>query len=71
MKDNWIPVEGSENLVRDRNSGAILNINTNEIETARIRKANKLKEKQELQQLKKDVEEIKTILFKLAEKLDG
>ena len=33
--DNYIKVDGQPSLVRDRNSGAIININTTEFEKAR------------------------------------
>lgn len=71
MKKDWIPVKGSNNLVRDKKSGAIININTNEIETARSVKEQRRKKDKELEDLKNDVKEMKSILFKLAEKLNG
>lgn len=64
-----IPVEGNSSLARDLDTGAIVNINTQEINEARDRKALKLKEKQEMQQLKNDVADIKQLLTKLFERL--
>jgi hypothetical protein len=66
---NYIKVEGHPNLVRDKNSGAILNINKTEIEANRIRKEREKQKNKEIEQLKNDVSEIKSMLNKLVEKL--
>lgn len=73
---SYISVEGRDDLVRDKNSGAILNINRNEIQNARKRKQiaqQKIIEEEQLKKdvasLKEDMEEIKTLLGKLAERL--
>jgi hypothetical protein len=66
---NYIKVEGHPNLVRDKNSGAILNINKTEIEANRIRKEKEKQKDKEIEQLKNDVSEIKSMLNKLIEKL--
>jgi hypothetical protein len=68
MKD-YIPVAGNSSLARDPKTGAIININTLEINEARERKAARNKEKQEIQQLKTEVAEIKQLLKQLVEKL--
>ena len=64
-----IPVEGNSSLARDLDTGAIVNINTQEIGEARGRKALKLKEKQRMLQLENDVADIKEMLTKLFERL--
>lgn len=68
-------VEGHPNLVRDMNSGAILNINTQEHENARARKNLRGKKQKEYEnlitdvnQLKDDIGEIKSLLTQLVEK---
>lgn len=62
-----IPVAGEPGLVRDPNTGAILNINRDQQEVARQRlKRHKMKE-QELQDLKNEVGEIKSLLMQLLE----
>ena len=66
--DRFIPVKGNGSLMRDSQTGAIVNINTQEINEARDRKALKQREKQELQQLKNDVADIKRLLTKLVER---
>jgi hypothetical protein len=53
-----IPVEGHQNLVRDANSGAILNINTKAIEDARKAKANRKKDKERIERLEEKVEQM-------------
>lgn len=65
----YIPVAGNSSLARDPHTGAIVNINTQEINDARARKAARNKEKEEIQQLKTDVADIKQMLAKLVEKL--
>lgn len=65
---NYIPVNGNSSLARDPKTGAIVNINTQEINDARERKAARNKDKQELEQLKMDVFEIKQLLKQLVEK---
>jgi hypothetical protein len=66
---DYIKVEGHPNLVRDRKSGVILNINRNELNTNRIRKEKQREKDKEIEQLKNDVSEIKSMLNKLVEKL--
>ena len=67
MKD-YIEIDGQPGLVRDKNSGAILNIDSNEIEAARERKALRKQKDQEFENLKNEVSEIKELLLKLVEK---
>jgi len=66
--DNYIKVDGQPSLVRDRSSGAIININTTEFEKARLAKQAKKRQEQELQDLKHEVSELKSLLLKLIEK---
>ena len=61
-------VKDHPGLVRDLNSGAILNINTEEIERARERKKLRKEKEQEFEDLKNEVSEIKELLLKLVEK---
>lgn len=71
-------VEGSNHLVRDKSSGAILNINSSEATLARERKQKRMLEKekqnllqQEVEFIKKDVSEIKDLLNKILEVSNG
>ena len=71
-----IPVDGKPGLARDPNSGAILNINSDEIKAARARKRarkqEELKQKQlveDVESLKQDMSDIKNLLLTIKEKL--
>jgi hypothetical protein len=75
--NNHLKVEGHNNLVRDRRTGAILNTNKTEIQRARTQKiAQKEKEHQlltltnEVDTLRDDVKLIKELLFRLVEDKD-
>lgn len=54
---------------RDPETGAIININTSAIQTARKAKENRNRQKQEIEQLKQDVNDIKSMLTQIIEKL--
>ena len=69
-RERYIQVEGNSGLVRDRTTGAILNANSTEIQKARLKKNKEKQQEQEIQELKKDVSEIKVLLTKLVEKND-
>ena len=66
---NWIPVEGNSNLARCPNSGAIININKDEIRKAKAIKVARQNKDKEFQELRQDVDELKVLLNKLVEKL--
>ena len=61
-ENRYIQVEGIPSLVRDRESGAILNSDVSE-----IKRKNLLKE-QELVELKEEVSELKDLVKQLVEK---
>lgn len=63
-----IPVEGHINLFRDEKSGAIINTDSVGYQNyVKIRNERK-KQKEEIDQLKKDVNEIKNLLIELINK---
>jgi hypothetical protein len=68
-----IKVEGQPGLARDKNTGAILNINSSEVQRIKELRKNqrelKKSEREEINQLKSDVAEIKMMLSKIVEKL--
>lgn len=71
-------VDGNPNLVRDKVSGAILNINNTEIKRARSRKKLWQEEKEktetltsEVNSLKQDVKEMKDLLRQILEVSNG
>jgi|TARA_R100000030_G_scaffold89014_1_gene73121 hypothetical protein len=66
-----VKVEGHPDLVRDKNSGAILNINSNAMTAARERKKLFNDRQQEIEDIKRDVTDIKNILMKLVEGKNG
>ena len=66
-----VKVEGHPDLVRDRNSGAIVNINSNAMTAARERKKLFNDRQKEIDEIKKDVSDIKNILMQLIEDKNG
>lgn len=71
INSQYIPVEGNPSLVRDKRSGAIINVNQNEATNARERKARWRREQQELHDLRNDVKDLKNLVAKLIEDKDG
>jgi len=69
MKRRYIPIEGQSELVKDISSGAILNINSDAINKARMRKVREAEKEKELVELKNDVSEIKQMLSQLTKKM--
>lgn len=74
----YMKVDGQPGLVRDKTSGAILNINSNEIRQARKRKKVWQEEKEkterlsrEVNSLKDDMNEIKSLLKQVLEVTNG
>ncbi len=60
-----IPVEGNKNLFRDENTGAIVNIDNQGYLNYVNSRNRKLSEKKELDNMKKDIDEIKSLLHEL------
>lgn len=63
--DNLIPVEGHTNLFRDKNTGAIINTDSSGYVQYQKMKQRRQTEREELDTLKKDIEEIKSLLKEL------
>lgn len=63
------PIKDHANLVKDLDTGAVLTVDSIEIERARARKEKRRKEKEEISQLKQDVADIKEMLSLLANKI--
>lgn len=57
-----IPIEGHKNLYRDENTGAILNADNIEYSNYLKLKDEKLRQKNEIDNLKKELSEIKLLL---------
>tara|TARA_B100000902_G_scaffold162342_1_gene157666 strand:+ start:1832 stop:2035 length:204 start_codon:yes stop_codon:yes gene_type:complete len=64
-----IKVEGHKNLFRDENSGAIIDMDNRAYASYMASKNRKLDEKAELDEMKKDIDEIKTLLKQLANQI--
>ena len=68
---SYIKVKGHSNLARTGIYGSIVNINKEEIAAARKRKLERRQKEKELEDLKNEVSDIKNMLTKIIEKLDG
>ena len=64
-QEDLIPVDGEPNLFRDRNTGAIINMDTSGYAQYKRMKQRRQTEREELDTLKKDIEEIKSLLKEL------
>lgn len=60
-----IPIDGHKNLYRDENSGAIVNSNTFEYNQYIRMRSERQKQKDEISELKNDVQQIKNLLMEL------
>ena len=63
-----IPVEGHKNLYRDEKSGAVINTDINGYAQYKKMKSNKKSQREELDRMKEDIEEIKLLLKQIASK---
>ena len=66
MTNNFIPVEGHNNLFRDKETGAIVNTDTSGYAQYQKMKQKRLNERRELDIIKSDIEEIKSLLRQIA-----
>ena len=64
-----IRVEGNKNLFRDDKSGAIIDMDNRAYASYMSSKNRKLDEKAELDEMKKDIDEIKTLLKQLTNQI--
>lgn len=64
----YIKVEGNNSLVRDKKTGALININTNEFNRSKAIRQKMLNKDKEFKMLKDEVGEIKSLLQQLLEK---
>ena len=67
-KDNLIPVEGEPSLFRDKNTGAIINTDSSGYTQYKKMKSSKKSQREELDRIKEDIEEIKLLLKQIASK---
>ncbi len=64
-----IPVEGHKNLFRDEKTGAIVNMDTAGYSTYMSDKRRNLDKQAELDEMKSEIETLKTMLKELASKI--
>tara|TARA_B100000214_G_scaffold343627_1_gene292249 strand:- start:107 stop:304 length:198 start_codon:yes stop_codon:yes gene_type:complete len=64
-----IPVKGHPNLYRDEETGAIINTDSSGFSAYQQAKFKKAKEKEEIDNMKKEITEIKEMLAKITSKL--
>ena len=76
MKNQYVKIHDEIGYVKDTISGAILNINKNEVEAARERKKLRKQQERELEgmketvhDLKNEMNEVKELLNRIAERL--
>ena len=76
MKEQYMKIHDEIGYVNDTNTGAILNINRNEVEAARERKKLRKQQERELEgmketvhDLKNEMNEVKELLNRIAERL--
>lgn len=62
-------VEGHNTLIRDLNNNAILNIDTASIRQAQVAKELRKTQRQEIQDLKHEVSELKSIMREVLDRL--
>ena len=67
----FVKVDGHEGYIKNTKTGVVLNVNKTEIEAARKRKALKKQQEEDINNLKNEVSDIKNMLGKIIEKLDG
>lgn len=65
--EDYLPIKGHKDFVRDLKTGMIMNINKNKIRRQEILLNEKRKEREEIDGLKSDVQEIKAMLKQLLE----
>ena len=63
-----IPIKDNKNLFRDEKSGAVINTDTNGYVQYKRMKSAKMSQKEEIDKMKEDIEEIKYLLQQIASK---
>ena len=65
MKENYIPVEGHADLVRDSNSHAIINRNTGEYEKAKMRADAAQAQRDEIRNTTREINHLKSEMHEI------
>lgn len=69
--DHLTPIKGHNNLFRDNNTGMVVSINNHTSEHYKRIREKKINERQEMDSLRSEVSEVKSLLNKLLEKING
>ena len=67
----YLKIEGHEGYVKDPNTCVVLNVNQEDINGAKKRIALRKQQEEDINNLKNEVSDIKNMLGKIIEKLDG
>ena len=66
-----VKVNNNSNLVKDEETGAVLNNNVEDVEKAKEIKEKRIEKEEELIQLKNDVSDLKDMMKQLLEKMNN
>lgn len=65
---SYVKIKDNEDLVRDQNSSAVLNVDTDALSKYKARREQQRKKDKEIEDLKRDVSEIKSLLLQMIDK---
>ncbi len=65
---SYVKIKDNEDLVRDQNSSAVLNVDTDALSKYKMRREQQRKKDREIEDLKRDVSEIKSLLLQMIDK---
>jgi len=66
--NEYVKVKDNDDLVRDKNNSAILNVDADALSKYKMRRELERKRNEEIDELKKDVSEIKSLLLQMIDK---
>jgi len=66
--NDYVKVKDNDDLVRDKNSSAILSVDMDALSKYKMRREQERKRNEEIDELKKDVSEIKSLLLQMIDK---
>lgn len=66
--NEYVKVKDNDDLVRDKNNSAILNVDMDALSKYKMRREQERKRNEEIDELKKDVSEIKSLLLQMIDK---
>jgi hypothetical protein len=66
--NQYVKVKDHEDLVREKNNSAILNVDADALSKYKMRRELERKRNEEIDELKKDVSEIKSLLLQMIDK---